>query len=217
MKIIPLIAAAFISLHSARADWIIIQKVTTDQAKDTLMTIKAKDGKSRMDMGEQMSLILDSTTGDSTMFMHPQKMMMRLSADSMKGIMAMAAQQLGNEPAAKPTATGQKEKVGEYECEIYTWKGKLGVGKFWVAKDFPNAKELNEIQDNMTKSIGNPMASLVPKNTDFPGIVVKSEMEVMGKKNISELVSAKQESVSNDVFAAPQGYQEMKMPGLPGK
>ena len=46
---------------------------------------------------------------------------------------------------------------------------------------------------------------------------VKSEMEVMGKKNISELVSAKQEPVSDDTFKAPEGYQEMKMPGLPGK
>jgi hypothetical protein len=212
-----LAAAAFFSLHSAWADWVIIQKVTTDQAKDMSMSIKAKGDKSRMDMGDQMSLILDSTTGDSTMFMHPQKMMMKLSADSMKGIMAMAAQQLGSEPSAKPKATGQKEKVGEHECEIYTWEGKLGTGKFWVAKDFPNAKELNELQDKMMKSMGNPMSNLVPQNSDFPGIVVKSEMAVMGKKNVSEFVSAKQEALSDDIFKTPEGYQEMKTPGLPGK
>ena len=116
-----------------------------------------------------------------------------------------------------PKATGKMEKVGEYECEIYTWEGKLGTGKFWVAKDFPNAKELNELQDKMMKSMGSPMASLVPQNSDFPGIVVKSEMTVMGKLNISELVSAKQEPVSDDVFKTPEGYQEMKTPGLPGK
>lgn len=217
MKTSLILAATFLSLHSALADWVIIQKVTTDQAKDVSMSIKAKGDKSRMDMGDQMSLILDSTTGDSIMFMHPQKMMMKLSAESMKGIMAMAAQQLGNEPAAKPKATGKMEKVGEYECEIYTWEGKLGTGKFWVAKDFPNAKELNELQDKMMKSMGSPMASLVPQNSDFPGIVVKSEMTVMGKANISELVSAKQEALSDDVFKTPEGYQEMKTPGLPGK
>ncbi len=217
MKIPLILTAAFFSFPSAWADWVIVQKVTTDQAKDMSMSIKAKGDKSRMDMGDQMSLILDSTTGDSTMFMHPQKMMMKLSAESMKGIMAMAAQQIGNEPAAKPKATGKMEKVGEYECEIYTWEGKLGTGKFWVAKDFPNAKELNELQDKMMKSMGSPMASHVPQNSDFPGIVVKSEMTVMGKLNVSELVSAKQEPVSDDVFKTPEGYQEMKTPGLPGK
>lgn len=217
MKITHLIAAVVVSFHSAYGDWVIVQKVTTEQSQEMVMTIKSKGAMSRMDMGSEMSLILDSTTGDATMFMHPQKMMMKLSADSLSGIMAIAAQQLGKEPAAKPQATGQTEKLGEHNCEIFTWSGKLGKGRFWVAKDFPNAKELNEIQDKMTKSMGTPMASLVPKNTDFPGIVVKSEMEVMGKKNISELVSAKQESVSNDVFFTPQGYQEMKMPGLPGK
>jgi hypothetical protein len=69
----------------------------------------------------------------------------------------------------------------------------------------------------MMKSMGSPMTSLVPQNSDFPGIVVKSEMTVMGKKNISELVSAKQESLSDDIFKTPEGYQEMKTPGLPGK
>lgn len=217
MKNTLLLAATFLSLHSAWADWVIIQKVTTDQAKDMPTSIKSKGDKSRMDMGDQMSLILDGATGDATMFMHPQKMMMRLSADSMKSIMAIAGQQLGGEPAAKPKATGQKEKAAGHECEIYTWEGKLGTGKFWVAKDFADAKELNEIQDKMMKSMGSPMASLLPQNSDFPGLVVKSEMTIMGKPNVSELISAKQEPVSDDVFKTPEGYQEMKTPGLPGK
>ena len=86
-----------------------------------------------------------------------------------------------------------------------------------MAADFPNFKELNAIQDKMNKAMGSPASSLAPLAADFPGMVVKSEMEVLGKKTVSELVSAKEESVSDDTFVVPAGYQEMKIPGLPGR
>jgi hypothetical protein len=107
--------------------------------------------------------------------------------------------------------------VGEHETEIFTWSGKIGSGKFWVAKDFEHFAELNAFQDKLMKAMGNPAAALVPQNSDFPGMVVKSEMSVMGKTATSELVSAKQDVLEDAVFTAPEGYQEMKMPSLPGK
>lgn len=152
------------------------------------------------------------------MFMHAQKMMMKMNGDSMKGIMALAGQMLGkSEAPAKPVATGKMEKVGEYETEIYTWSGQLGSGKFWVAKDFKGFAELNAVQDKLMKALGNPAASFAPQNSDFPGMVVKSEMSVMGKTALSELVSVNTQDVDEAVFKAPEGYQEMKMPALPGQ
>lgn len=213
-KFLLIPALALLSLQSALADWVVVQKVVTD-GQESAMTLKAKGDKSRMDVGDQMSLILDTATSETVMFMHAQKMMMKISPESLKAMIAMAGQALGGEPAAKPVATGKMEKVGDHECEIYTWSGKIGNGKFWVAKDFPEAKALNELQDKMMKALGNPAASIVPQNSDFPGMVVKSEMELMGKKTTSELVSAKQEPVSDDTFKAPEGYQEMKMPAIP--
>lgn len=215
-KLLLIPALALLSFQSALADWVVSQKVVTE-GKESSMILKAKGDKSRMDVGDQMSLILDTVTGETVMFMHAQKAMMKVSAESLKSMMAMAGQALGGEPAEKPKASGQMEKVGEHECEIYTWSGKIGNGKFWVAKDFPDAKALNELQDKMMKALGNPMATIVPQNSDFPGMVVKSEMEIMGKKSAAELVSAKQEPVSDDAFKAPDGYKEISMPGLPGK
>jgi len=206
-------AATLLCLQTALWDWVITQK-TQAEGKEVITTLKAKGDKSRMDMGDQMSVLMDASTGETTMFMHEQKMMMKVNGDSLKGLMAMAGAALGGEKAAKPAPTGQMEKVGEHQCEIFTWSGKLGTGKFWVAKDFPDAKALNELQDKMLKSMGNPTASFVPQNNDFRGMVLKSEMEVMGKKTSSELVSAKQEAVSDDAFKTPEGYQEMKIPGL---
>ncbi len=123
----------------------------------------------------------------------------------------------GQQQGKQPAATGKLEKVGEHETEIFTWSGKIGSGKFWVAKDFEHFAELNAIQDKLMKAMGNPAAAMVPPNSDFPGMVVKSEMSVMGKTATSELVSAKQDPIDSAVFTAPEGYQEMKMPSLPGQ
>jgi hypothetical protein len=210
---------AALSIQPALADWVIVQKSTTDgQVQD--MTFKIKGDKARFDAGPQMSVILDSSgAGSATILLHAQKAVMKMDAEAMKGAMAMATSALGgvaSTPPAKPQATGQKEKVGAYDTEVYTWSGPIGSGKFWVAKDFPQAKELNEIQDKMMKAMGSPMAALAPASTDFPGMVIKSEMTVMGKSVVSETVSAKEEPVDAAIFALPADYQEMKMPTLPG-
>lgn len=216
-KILLLLSWAVFSFQPTLADWTITQKNTTDGKTDN-MVIKVKGDKTRADVGDQMSVISDAATGEITMFMHAQKMMMKMSGDSMKGIMALAGQMLGKGGApAKPEATGGTEKVGIYDTEIYTWSGQLGTGKFWVAKDFSDFAELNAVQDKLMKAMGNPAASLAPQNSDFPGMVVKSEMTMMGKIVHSELVSIARDPVDESVFKAPEGYQEMKMPVLPGQ
>lgn len=204
---------------SVFADWVVVQKSTTDgQAQE--VSIKIKGDKTRMDVGEQMSVISDGATTSMVMLMHAQKVMMKMDAESLKSMMALAGNALGgstDKPAAKPVATGQKEKVGTYDCEVYTWTGQIGSGKFWVAKDFPGYQELNASQDKMMKAMGNPAAALAPQASDFPGMVIKSEMQMMGKSTVSELVSAKEEAVAATAFDIPTGYQEMKMPAVPGK
>jgi hypothetical protein len=217
MKKLLLLAA--ILPQALLADWVIIQKASVEGDKTpNEVIIKVKGEKARLDMGSKMSLLHDGTTGEMKMFMHEQKMMMNMNGDTLKTALALAGQFLGKQgEATKPKATGIKEKVGEFEAEIYEWKGPLGSGKFWVAADFPNFKELNAIQDKMNKAMGSPASSLAPLAADFPGMVVKSEMEVLGKKTVSELVSAKEEPVSDDTFVVPAGYQEMKIPGLPGR
>jgi hypothetical protein len=213
------LAFAVLALQPALADWVIVQKSTTDgQVQD--MTFKIKGDKARFDAAQQMSVILDSSAGGSaTILMHAQKAMLKMNSEAMKNAMAMAGSALGGlskDPPAKPVATGQKEKVGAYDTEVYTWTGPIGSGKFWVAKDFPQAKELNAIQDKMMKAMGSPMAALMPASTDFPGMIIKSEMTVMGKSVVSETVSAKEEPVDEAIFVLPADYQEMKMPTLPG-
>lgn len=218
-KSLLLLVSSLCAFQVSFADWVVVQKTTTDgQVQE--VNIKIKGDMTRMDVGDQMSMIADGAAANMVMLMHAQKVIMKMDAEALKGMMAMASGALGgtsDKPAAKPVATGQKEKVGEYDCEIFTWSGQIGSGKFWVAKDFPGYEELNAAQDKMMKAMGNPAAALSPQASDFPGMVIKTDMQVMGKSSISELVSAKQEPVDAAAFALPEGYQEMKMPAMPAK
>lgn len=220
MKKLALALSLAVSLVGfSHADWVIVEKQdAAGQANESKTQIKGDQA--RTDVGDQMSVILNIETTDITMLMHGQKSFMKINPDKMKGLMAMAQQLAGNGGGeeSKPVATGEVEKVGEWDAEIYTWQGKMGGGKYWVAKNFEGADEIREIQSKLMKGLGagNPMAGMAPDPMDFPGMVVKSEMSIMGQTAKTELVSATKEDVSEAVFVMPEGYQEMKMPSIPG-
>lgn len=200
----------------ARADWVIVQKTNTaGEEKETITKIKGEQA--RVDVGEQMSVMVGAE--GMMMLMHTQKVLMKMDLATMKAALDMAAKAaapLDKQPAAKPVATGQKEKIGDWEAEIFTWEGQLGKGRFWVAKDFPKFAEINAINDKLGKAMGNAMAGLAPQASDFGGMVVKSDMTMMGKNMVTQLISAKEQEVDAKEFAAPDGYTEMKMPMAPG-
>lgn len=210
------LVALLLTATLASADWVLIQKTTTD-GQDKEMITKIKGEQARVDMGAQMSVIVGAE--GMLMLMHAQKMLMKMDLATMKTAMELAAKAstpLDKQPTTKPVATGQKEKIGEWETEIYTWEGQMGKGRFWVAKDFPKFAEINAVSDKLGKAVGNSMAGLSPQAADFNGMVVKSEMTMMGKSMTTLLVSAKEQELDAKEFAAPEGYNEMKMPVMPG-
>jgi len=218
MKTFLCVLAVFLgSFSPARSDWVIIQKTVTEgQEKET--TTKIKGDQARVDVGKEMSVITGAE--GMLMLMHAQKIIMKMDLATMKTALEMAAKAsapLDKQPVPKPVATGQKEKVGEWETEVYTWDGPLGKGRFWVVKDFPKFAEINAMNDKLGKAMGSAMAGLAPQATEFNGMVVKSEMTMTGKSMKTQLVSAKEQEVDAKEFLAPEGYTEMKMPMMPGK
>jgi len=197
----------------ARADWVLVQKTDT-AGQESLVTTKIKGDQARVDMGEKMTVIVGSE--GMIMLMHAQKMMLKRDLASIKATVEMAGKGVTDKPAAKPVATGQKEKIGEWDTEIFTWEGQMGKGRFWVAKDFPKHAEISAISDKLGKVVGKSMAGMSPQASDFDGMVVKSEVTIMGKSVNSSLVSAKEETVDPQEFLPPADYNEMKMPAMPG-
>ena len=208
--------ALLLIVPSLHADWEVIQKMQV-QGRDQQMTIKIKGDLIRNDMGTEMTVLADTKNGWSEAYMHANKMKVRMSAEMMQSAGALAKQFAGgDQPPVKPKATGEKVKVGEWQTEVYTWESKMGGGKFYVAAGFPKFDELSSAMDKLAKASNNPMAGLFPSNTDFPGMVVKSELTIMGQKTVSELVSATEKTLNEADFKNLEGYQEVKIPTLPG-
>ncbi len=204
--------ALLCSATFAQADWVLVQK-TTVEGEQKEMTTKIKGEQARVDVGGEMTMILDAS--GMTMLMHAQKVMMKADPATMKAMMeasAKAADPTKDQPKAKPAATGEKEKLGEWNTEIFTWEGSMGKGRFWVTKDIAKSAEINAVSDRLGKAMGNPMASVVPLASDFDGMVVKSEMTMMGKTITTTLSSVAEQDIDVKEFALPEGYTTMTMP-----
>jgi hypothetical protein len=206
---------------SASADLIIESKVESPQMNSN-MTTKIKEGKVRADMNGPlgaMSSIIDSASGDSIQLIHGQKMAMKTSAEQMKQAIEMSKKLSGIAPdqsaaSAKPQATGQKEKIGEYDCEIYSWTGGGTTSRFWVALKHPQAALLKEAEKKMRS--GALGAAGGPDTSALPGPALKTETQVANMKTVATIISVKEGNIDPADFEVPKDYQSMDMSKLPG-
>jgi hypothetical protein len=207
---------------TASADLIVESKVESPQMNSNITT-KIKGGKVRADLTGPMgamSSIIDSASGDSIQLIHGQKMAMKTSAAQMKQAIEMSKQLSGTAPdktpaAVKPQATGQKEKVGEYDCEIYTWTGGGTTSKFWIALKHPQAALLKEAEKQMRSGVLGTVAS-GPDMTSLPGPALKTETQIANMKTVATILSVKETSVDAAEFEVPKDYQAMDMSKGPG-
>ena len=219
MKPLPLPAALLLSLAAARADFVIVQKVDGLGQQSGSITVKIKDTKARAELSPQISYIIDGSTGESITLMHAQKNCLKVSAAQGKALMEqMQKTQGASGPPAKPVATGQKEKVEQWDAEIFTWSGGSLSVRYWVAKDFPNAAAIQAAMDKaQAGGLGDLSRALLPSNASFPGMVVKTEMKTKGKTIVSTIVSVKEEAVDAKEFEAPADYKELPAPAFDAK
>lgn len=207
-KTILLLAIAAAGLSTARADIVMVNETNVGGVKSTT-TMSIHGDKVRTDNGAQTSVIMDTKTGDMTTLMHEQKMMMKSNAEQLKA----AAAALGDKGAPggaeamqpKITATGKKEKVQGYECEIYTMEIMGLSTKMWIAKDYPGYEKLKK-ELSVLEKLGSPGAA---KQPPLPGLALKTEMEQQGMKITTALVSLKEQPVDESIFSVPAGYKAL--------
>ena len=118
----------------------------------------------------------------------------------------------GGATAAAVKDTGEKEKVGDYNCEIYTWTDGGTTSKLWVTKDHPQAAALKALEKQMRSGFFGAMQS-GPDTTSLPGVAVKTEVTAQGQKITTTVLSVKEQDVDVKEFDVPAGYQSMTMPG----
>ena len=209
-----LLSCAILWLAPARADLVIVQHVDgSGQSGD--QTIRIKGDKARADLSSQISMITDGASGDIVTLMHAQKAFLKTAAAQSKVLMEQLKKLAPDAAGPKLVPTGKKEKVGNYECEVFTSRlGGLSV-TYWIAKDFPNypavLAQMGKFQGGAISAMGRGM---MPELKDFPGMQIKTEIDLGGKKVSTVLLSAKEENVDPASFEIPKDYKEASAPPL---
>ena len=221
MKNVLLSAAFILCLEVAvQADLVIESKLESPQINSSITT-KIQGEKLRADMSGgalgSMSVILDSKSGDSVNLMHGPKIAMKTSGAQMKQTLELAKQFTGapTGEASKPEKSGMSEKIGDYDCDIYTWTATGTTGRYWVAKNHPQAQMLKEAEKMMNSGILGTTQS-GPDISLLPGPVMKTETISAGQTTVITVESVKEQKVDPKDFEVPADYKAMVMPAIPG-
>jgi len=204
---------------TASADWVIESNVASAKANGVLV-IKVKGDKMRMDIPNErigaVSSIVDTKTGDTLQIVHAQKAAMKIDGEAMKKMVANSRDKAGfkDGAAGELKATGEKEKVGEYDCEIYTWSNGTVSKKFSVAKNHPQEAVLKDLEKRMRSGFLGGM-QMGPDTTTLPGTVIKTETTSPAGNTSSVITAVKEQELDPKDFEVPEGYQTVAPPVPP--
>jgi Domain of unknown function (DUF4412) len=209
MKKLLLLAPLFLLPCLGHADLVIMENIDSAMVSGPT-TLKIKGDLARVDSPMPGGLgsattIIDTAKGKSTILMNAQKMAMEMD---LAGVMKQAQAAAGT--VEKPKATGQSEKVGDWNADIYeVTVGAMPI-RLWVAKDFPNAAAVKAQMNKLSKIIS---GGLDLSKFDIPGLAVKTEITMPQGKMTTTIVSVKDTPVADSEFVVPTDYKKMSAPG----
>ena len=216
MKKLILTTTVLLTAFAVRADVIITQKMESDRMNGEI-TMKIKGEKGRVDLPSgpagAVSMIIDGATGDVSNVIHGQKMVIKMGAAQFKSAVEQAKKATGDAAVEKPKATGTKEKVGEWDTEIFETKTGGQTGRIWVAKDFPNAAKIKAEMMKISKATG--QGAMDAATMDLPGMPVKAEINTAAGKMTMTITKVVEQPVDAAEFEVPKDYKEMAMPAIP--
>lgn len=212
-----ILAFIFAFVCGARADWTITQKAEGGMNSGQ-MALRIKGDKARLDISTQISILTDLSTGDSTTLNHPARVFLRIpaaEAGKMRS-MALGLKEGTAVEAPKLTPAGRKEKVGDYECEVFTWAlGEMKVTD-WISTSYPNFQPvLAALARFQNAGLAHAAQPLMPPLESFPGMVVKREMNHRGVVTTTTLLTVKEAPLDPKLFDVPGDYKAQPALQLP--
>ena len=208
------LAALLLTTTLLHGDLVIVQKVE-GAGQSGEQTIKIQGDKARTDLAQSVSVITDGATGDSVTLMHAQKTFLKVPAAQARAMIEQVQKMRQNAEPAKLQPTGKREKIGEYECEIFTSSLGSVTVTYWIASHYPNYQgilaQMAKVQAGGISAMAN---GVMPETKDFPELPIKTELDLGGKKLTTLIVSAKEEAVDPAIFKIPASYKEISAPDL---
>ncbi len=214
MKILRLIGVISASLIlSARADLTIAQRIE-GAGPVTQMIIKLKGTKARLEPNPKITTIVDNKTGEMLNLINDQKKVLRISSDRAKAVMEMAGKSEADTGKPELKATGRKENILGYEADEYVCETPSFKASYWISTTYPDANKILRQLQSMTPESWNIVGKGMPDYRDFPGLPLRSQINIGGKEITSTLLSIRQDALSDAEFSVPKDFEEMKMPNL---
>lgn len=180
------------------------------------MTMKIKGSKARADVSAQISMITDMDTGDVISLSHELRSFMKIPAGTTRALVQQGQTIAKPQPAGpKLKSTGRKARINGYDAEEF--QSDLGSVKmsYWIAKAYPDgARILNQLARFQQAGLAGVTADLAPGPKDFPGLPIRTEVDLNGQHTVTTLVSAHFTTVDPNDFQIPSGYKELPAPAL---
>jgi hypothetical protein len=205
------LVVSMVCAFCAKADYVIKQTIE-NAGKTRQVEIKVKDTRLRIDSVNQSSALFDSKTGEETLLLHQQKAFLKISGDQLKSrTEAMKhALKLSDEDKAsvelKPT--GKKETIQGYEAEEYETTIAGIPTTILIAKSYPNYQKFLEAMSIAQKASA-VQSNLAISPDKYPGMPLRTEMELKGQKLTTTLDSAEETNLPDDDFVVPADYKEV--------
>jgi hypothetical protein len=200
---------ALLVASAGRADLVVVQKVEGGGISGE-QTLRFKNDQARCDVAGAFSLLVDRKSGETTTLSHAQKGYMTVSPEAAAAMIARLREARGADAPPALVATGKKEKIGAYECEIFTADIGNVKASYWLAKDYPNYPALLAQMDIIeSNALAASAGTAAPRTKDLPGMPMKIVMERNGQKVTVTFVSAKEEPVDPAIFKIPGDYKEL--------
>ena len=181
------------------------------------MTIKMKGDRIRMETTPQMTMIVDSKTGETLTLMNAQKKFIRISGETTKAIAEMAAK-YGGATVEKPkfTATGKTKLINGFEAEEFVGETSSFKASYWIAQKFPDSTAILKQLQAVTPTAWSDLAKGMLDYRDLPGFPLKTQVTTGEEEITCTVTSVKQDPLSDAEFSVPKDFQEMKMPNVKG-
>ncbi|GAB4166205.1 MAG: hypothetical protein Fur0032_03470 [Terrimicrobiaceae bacterium] len=216
MKILRLSLVLLLTTLAARGDLTLVQELRqTGRAESGQVTMKIKGTLIRSDVNPDMSVIINTTTGETTSLMHQQKVAMKIPGSVIQAAQAQAAAQMGKD-TPQPKPTGLTDEINGFACEQYTFVHDGRPMEIWVTKDLKNAADIFAQLAKLAPQM-NPMGNTF-QNTLIDGFPVKTVADMgNGEKFSMTLVSVSEAGLPDSDFKAPKDYKPVEMPKIPGQ
>ncbi len=218
MKSLPLLAIASLALGTARADLTIVQ--TVDGAgRIQHITVKVKGDKARVELGPQLTTIIDAKTGNITNLMNDKKVAMTIPGDKAKAMAEMAKSFVKEETPVQPAprATGKKETINGYETQEYVSDSPKFHASYWVAPAYPDYANILQQMTVLQKGAFASVTKGMPDYHALPGMPLRTHVKTSDQHEIiSKIESVSVAPLPDADFTVPAGYSDMKMPDIFG-